>query len=72
MYGDDESDRLHLDKMKRLGEELKEKVNDKTEKSELIKRMYGHFGGLRATRRRIYKRTTRKFRGKKQINNHKK
>jgi hypothetical protein len=65
MHGDDASDRLHLDKMKRLGQELREKVRDKTEKSELIKSMYGR--GLRTTRRRKYKRTTRKFRGKKQI-----
>jgi hypothetical protein len=65
MYGDDALDRLHLDKMKRLGQELREKVRDKTEKSELIKSMYGR--GLRTTRRRKYKRTTCKFRGKKQI-----
>lgn len=67
MYGDDE-DRVHKELMTRLHDEMGKKVKDKTEKSELIKQMYGHYGGLRTTRRRRkYKHTTRKFRGKKQI-----
>jgi len=90
MYGDDETDRLHNDKMNKLHQELRQKVrtkkvnmnklhqelrqkvNDRDNKLARQRELDGHFGGLRATRRRIYKRTTRKFRGKKQINNHKK
>ena len=60
MYGNDEVDRAHNDKMNKLHQELRQKVNDR-----LKKQMYGR--GCRATRRRKYKRTTRKFCGKKQI-----
>ena len=90
MYGDDETDRLHNDKMNKLHQELRQKVrskkvnmnklhqelrqkvNDRTkrlnddrdDKSARQSEFYGNFGGRRATRRRKYKRTTRKFRGK--------
>ena len=90
MYGDDETDRLHNDKMNKLHQELRQKVrskkvnmnklhqelrqkvNDRTkrlnddrdDKSARQGEFYGNFGGRRATRRRKYKRTTRKFRGK--------
>jgi hypothetical protein len=57
MYGNDEVDRAHNDKMNKLHQELRQKVNEK--------QMHGR--GCRATRRRKYKRTTRKFCGKKQI-----
>ena len=65
MYGDDETDRVHNDKMNKLHQELRQKVNDRTKKlnddrdDKLARQreLYGHFGGRRATRRR-------KFRGK--------